>query len=448
MEPKKVSRLKFVIAGDSRRSIEERCGIDAWRTLADNGFVEKTSVSCVGFQRDIEKNTLLVVLPKAFDTPEARSQLDDPTFERGQIYQLIRLFKKIRQQTSFAINRGETNKLLERERLSSDPVLDSFDAALRLRRDYRENGLYRKKSARQVYNNHNLPINWPQTIRRSNAVINGRSINFDNTVHGCRKHEPSHPLCQLHIACLQEIFSLTGERSDLAYMESLDSRAFQKIKAKPRNHLRALSSATFDERGRFLIRAIGSYLGEAGLLNTPQKVQDELLSFSRDFENIWEKMLRDLMTPGSPSRKLPPGQWHAWPNADERRGIRPQVDIQLSEEDTNLLVDAKDYRLMSGGKWKGSAGDHYKQIIYRKLFSTSTSSKVLNILAFPAVGQTSLFVVRGCHDWTEIVDSRVFEITVDYNLVAKRWLGESTLDVAAEIRELLASLRNFNDKLD
>ena len=103
---------------------------------------------------------------------------------------------------------------------------------------------------------------------------------------------------------------------------------------------------------------------------------------------------------------------------------------------------------MSGGKWNGSAGDHYKQIIYRKLFSTSPPSKVLNILAFPAVGQTSLFVVRGCHDWTEIVDSRVFEITVDYNLVAKRWLGESTLDVAAEIRDLLAILRNFNDKLD
>jgi hypothetical protein len=62
------SRLEFVIAGDSREIIERNCGKAAWRNLADNGFVERTSVSCVGFHREIESNSLLVVIPKAFNS--------------------------------------------------------------------------------------------------------------------------------------------------------------------------------------------------------------------------------------------------------------------------------------------------------------------------------------------------------------------------------------------
>ncbi len=209
------NRLEFVVAGDSREVVERNCGEAAWRSLADNGFIERTSVSCVGFHRGIEENSLLVVLPKAFNSPSARARLKKPAYEREQIYRLIRIFKKVRSETRFYLADGNTNQILDREVLSTDPVLDSFDAALRLRRDYRENGMYTRKSTRQTLNKPSLPMDWPRTIRRSSAVLNGRDVFFDNTIHRARKRDLSHPLCLLHVSCVKEIFALTGERSDL-----------------------------------------------------------------------------------------------------------------------------------------------------------------------------------------------------------------------------------------
>ena len=442
------SRLEFVVAGDSREVIEKDCGKAAWRSLADNGFVERTSVSCVGFHREIEANSLLVVLPKAFNSPWARARLSEPAYEREQIYRLIRIFKKVRRETQFSLAGGNTNQILDRELRATDPVLDSFDAALRLRRDYRENGLYIRKSNRQTLNKPNLPVNWPRTIRSSTPVLSGREVFFDNTVHHARKRDMSHPLCLLHIACLKEIFRLTGERSDLDGSEALDANAFRRVKAKPRSYLRDLRASTFDERGRFLISAISSFLSESSLLGTDRQVREELLSYTKDFEDIWEQVLRDLMAPGLTQRTLPAGEWYGWPNASANKGMQPEFDIRLESGDADVLVDAKDYRLLNGSKWQGSNGDHYKQIIYRQLLATRKDLKVLNILAFPSLGQRTLFAIRGCHHWKEIEGSRVFEVTVDYDLAVKRWLGETSLDIKTELAALLEELRKFSEKVE
>ena len=116
--------------------------------------------------------------------------------------------------------------------------------------------------------------------------------------------------------------------------------------------------------------------------------------------------------------------------------------------DADVLIDAKDYRILNGSKWQGSNGDHYKQIIYRQLLAAPMDSKVVNILAFPSLGQKSLFAIRGCHHWKEIQGSRVFEVTVDYDLAVKRWLGETSLNVKAEVAALLDEIRKFGDKLE
>ena len=442
------NRLEFVVAGDSRESIEKECGKVVWRSLADNGFVERTSVSCVGFHREIEVNSLLVVLPKAFNSPMARARLNDPAYKREQIYRLIRIFKKIRRDTHFSLAGGNTNQILVREFRATDPVLDSFDAALRLRRDYRENALYIRKSNRQALNKQSLPVNWPSTIRRSIAVLSGVEVFFDNTVHHSRKRDMSHPLCLLHTACLKEIFALTGERSDLESAESLDANAFRTVKANPRGFLRGLRASTFDERGRFLINAISAFLSESSLLAAESQVREELLSYTKDFEDIWEQVLRDLMAPGLSKRTLPAGVWYGWPDPSPNKGMQPELDIRFKSGDANILVDAKDYRLLNGSKWQGSNGDHYKQIIYRQLLAAPKNPKVVNILAFPSLGQKTLFAIRGCHHWREIDGSRVFEVTVDYDLAVKSWLREASLDMNSEIAELLNKIRTFSKKIE
>ena len=147
--------LNFVIAGDTREVIERECGVLAWRRLADNGFLERTSIGCVGFCRDIDSNSLLVVLPKAFSHPHIRKRLQEPTYQREQIFRLIRVFKKIRQATKFSLSGGKTNKNLAREEKIVDQVLDSFDAALILRREFRDKGVCVRKASRQEKNKPN-----------------------------------------------------------------------------------------------------------------------------------------------------------------------------------------------------------------------------------------------------------------------------------------------------
>jgi hypothetical protein len=442
------SRLEFVVAGDSREVIETNCGKAAWRSLADNGFVERTSVSCVGFHREIDANSLLVVLPKAFNSPAARARLNEPSYEREQIYRLIRVFKKVRRETELSLAGGNTNQILDRRLHATDPVLDSFDAALRLRRDFRENGVYIRRTNRHTLNQWNLPVNWPRTIRSSTTVLSGRELFFDNTVHHARKRDMSHPLCLLHIACMKEIFGLTGERSDMESSEALDANTFRRVKAKPRTYLRDLSASTFDERGRFLINSISAYLSESSLHSAERQVREELLTYTKDFEDIWEKVLRELMAPGLTKRTLPAGRWYGWPDASANKGMQPEFDIRLENDDSDVLVDAKDYRLLNGSKWQGSNGDHYKQIIYRQLAAAQSATNVVNILAFPSLGQDKLFEIRGCHHWKEIDGSRVFEVTVDYDLAVKCWLRETSLDISAEIVALLEELRKFSAKVD
>jgi hypothetical protein len=440
-------RLDCVVAGDTREVIEKNCGNAVWRSLADNGFVERTSVTCVGFYRDVVANTLLVVFPKAFSSPGVRERLSEPAFRRDQMYRLIRVFKKVRRDTEFTLVGGQTNQSVDREFHATDPVLDSFDAALALRRDYRENGLYIRKSSRQTLNKPSLPVNWPHTIRRATTVLNEKEVFFTNTIHNARKRDMSHSLCLLHIACLKEIFALTGERTDLEFAETLDANSFRRIKATPRGFLRELRASTFDERGRFLISAISSFLSESSLLSVDRQVREELLSYTRDFEDIWEQVLRDLVAPGLSNRTLPVGEWYGWPDAAADKGMQPEFDIRLESGDADVLVDAKDYRLLNGSKWQGTNGDHYKQIIYRQLLAVSKDSTVVNILAFPRLGQGRLFAIRGCHHWKGIEGSRVFEVTVDYDLAMKRWLRETSLDVKTEMTTLLEEVRRFSEKV-
>jgi hypothetical protein len=441
-------RLEFVVAGDNREMVEKTCGKDAWRTLADNGFVERLTVSCVGFRRNIETNSLLVVLPKAFNSSASRVRLQDRAYQRDQVYRLIRVFRKIRRETLFTLDVGPSNEILQRESHPIDPVLDSFDAALRLRQDYRENGAYTRKSPRPIKNAPNLPVNWPRTFRRTTALLNGGEIFLSDTVHQARKRDFGHPLCLLHTSCLKEIFSLTGERSDLDDVEGLDYKAYKTAKAHPREFLRGLRGSIFDERGRFLISAIASFLGESSLIASSRESREELLSYSKDFEDIWEQVLRDLISPGLKNRTLPSGEWYAWPNTSIGKGMQPEFDIRLASDNSEVLIDAKDYRLLNGTKWFGSTSDHYKQVIYRQLLMAPKTSTVVNIIAFPSLGQKKLFAIRGCHHWKEIPGSRVFEITVDFDLAIKRWLREISIDINREMSDLLAELNVFALKLD
>jgi len=440
------SKLDFVVAGDTRAQIEKEMGKEQWDTLSKNGFANGTTVGFVGFHLELKTNSLIVVLPKAFSGKEARESLNDSNNKRDQIYRLIRIFEKVKQESRISLFSGKTNQQSGKQTFVKNPILESFDAALKIRREFRENGIYITKTNKQQMNRPTRSINWNKTICLSPPIIDSKNIIFKNTYHRVRLKSLLHPLCLLHLSCLREIYSLTGERHQIGENYLLNNKAFEKIKNNPKRFIRSLKASIFDERGKILISLISAYLNESSLLLLQQELREELLTYTNSFEHIWEKVLRDLISPGQISRSLPAGRWHRWLDAARTKGIAPEYDIRLKGDEIDLLLDAKDYRLINGSKWQDGS-DHYKQIIYRHLLNNKKNPNIINILAFPGFGQKTLFELEGCHDWKEIPESRIFHVFVDYELAMKRWLGENSLDVDRETKELINKIKEFETRV-
>jgi LlaJI restriction endonuclease len=444
-KPATSRRLSIIVAGDTKEFLDREFGPSAWHLLADNGFIDRTSVGAVGFCRNLADNSLTAILPKAYTACEDRSILTAPQRKHEHVYRLIRVFNKINRETKLDTRVIKSNRSTDQIEAGSDPVLDSLEAALSLRDDYKRNALYYRREPRLVDSAYNLPINWAKTLQRNTPYLNGTDVFIPTTIHNSRRRNLSHPLSKLHVACLKEIFELTGEKTMLAEVDKKSFSMPKAAKTRPVQYLKQIRSDIFDERGRFLLKTILAYLGAGKIKSTFVSDRDRLLSYTADFENIWEHILRKLFAPEMENRNLPKGKWYEFPSVDPhlKGGIGPEIDVRIKSDNGNAIIDAKDYRVVNGARLQGSSSDHYKQVIYRLLLKPEEQSKTLNILVFPGISQGRLFQINGCHHWTEIPNSRVFEVSVDYEIAVKRWMGEIALDTSAEVSSLLKSLREF-----
>ena len=92
---KRSPRLAIVVSGDTKVQIDKNYGPEVWRSLADNGFADRKSIGSVGFCRDIQANTLVAVLPKAYSSQVARESLLLSDAVKSHVFRLIRVFNKI-----------------------------------------------------------------------------------------------------------------------------------------------------------------------------------------------------------------------------------------------------------------------------------------------------------------------------------------------------------------
>jgi len=442
-QSKKAPRLAVVVSGDTKGQIDGNYGPEVWRSLADNGFADRKSIGSVGFCRDVQANTLVAVLPKAYSSDVARESLSLSDAVKSHVFRLIRVFNKIARETKYKTGVIDSNAFDDLLEASSDPVLDSLEAAIKIRNEFRVNGLYFRKKRDSLISKSNLPINWQKTMNKYSPHLQGGEIFYPSTIHNARRKNLKHPLSDLHVACLKEILSLVGDKSFLSLPESSIDGSKLNLK-NPKAYLRDIANDVFDERGQKLKRLISVYLGTGRLKEAKASERNELLAYTADFENIWEYILRHLFDNKGGSREMPTGQWFTYPNASTKhKGITPEIDGAISSGDIEAFIDAKDYRVINGARCFGSQGDYYKQVIYRLLTQTSTPDNFFNILVFPGYGQSELFKIHGCHHWKEIPNSRVFEIQVDYELAVSRWLGESSFNIDLIIAELLEEMRRF-----
>jgi hypothetical protein len=439
-------QLSVVVAGDSKITLDERYGTHFWQILAANGFVDRTSVGCVGFCRDLNNNSLIVVLPKAYSSDDFKGEESSSEIKIDKIFRLVRVFNRIFEETTLETNPINTNRTIHKLESNTDPVLDSLEAALKLRIDFIKNGIYYRKVTKYFNNEHKYPINWSKTIKHRVPLLDKESIIFNSTIHNSRKRRIDHPLSQLYISCLCEIFKLTGEKHLLREIPSNQTPLPKQAKINPKQYIRTIGNDVFDERGRYILKLLRSFLGDGKLQNIQSKERDDILSYTSDFENIWEHILRKLFAPDTADRNLPTGRWYDYPLEGHKDGITPSVDGIIRSNGTNAIIDAKDYRVINGSRW-GHANDYYKQVIYRILMDAKESGIGFNILAFPSINQGRLFRIKGCHEWSEIGNSRVFEILIDYEIAVKRWLGETHLNLKDELQLLIDELNEFQNKV-
>ena len=140
--PLESPHLSIVVCGDRKDFLDQEYVHHIWRTLADNGFAEGKSIGGVGFCRDLDNNRLITVLPKAFSSSLARESFGVSEYIKKQIYQLIRVFNKLSRDDYLVVESNTGSNFVNQ---GSDPVLDSLEAALKIRNEFKTNGLYYKK---------------------------------------------------------------------------------------------------------------------------------------------------------------------------------------------------------------------------------------------------------------------------------------------------------------
>ena len=429
-------RLYVAVAGDTKDDLPS----EIWQLLSYKGFAERKSVNCVGFCRDTQKNRLVVVLPKAYSSPEIRKNLNENSFVRDHVYQLIRIFARIAKETKYKQELIESDSPGFAKTDRSDPILDSLEAALKLRVDFRKNGLYYSRTRRDKFNTPHLPLNWKKTLSAKAPVLTSSDeVIFQETVHSMRVRDERGLLYRLHVQCLKDIFSLIGEKDDVGDVIGLVAREYERIKRNPRTYLVPLNRTVFDDRGRRILRTIEAYLNESRLKPSSNIESDNLLSYTSVFEKLWEYILRSVFGSSDKDRSLKHGWWVRYSDKQKFLGITPIIDLHIDTEQYEVLLDAKDYRIFNGSylSTAGSSSDHYKQIIYRRLMEHKSDKGFHNILAFPGFNQETLLQLRGCHYWQDLNDSIVYEIGIDYNLVVQHWMGEIRIDIESALTLLI-----------
>jgi hypothetical protein len=434
-------RLVIVRMGDKRTDLVAEHGAALWQTLADNEFVNRNRVACVGFVRDAADGSLIIVAPKAY-TENAPSPA---WFGRAELFQLIRVFRKARTELSTPIGESRSTQAIGRVDRINDSTLDYLDAAIFIRNDYKRLGLYTRRRPTRVRNSWGHPVNWRRTLDSGTLRLEQQCVQVAESIHTARRLDECDWLRRLQATAVTEISRLSGEPAAIERESILSPREWAAVKKAPNEPLRRARYGVFDDRGRRLCIALQAYLGIGSLAQKLRMHRERWFSYTAEFEYIWEAILRAVFCPHGAAKPLPAGIWHPFPEGNAGDGIKPSVEIRIEKPGLEAIVDAKDYRqdwrVLNGYALVGSQADYYKQVIYRLLLADTQRHASVNVLAFPGRVKDELFAVRGCHEWPTIEHSHVFEVVVDYDRAVRHWLRESRVDVASEVENLVESLR-------
>ena len=401
--------------------------------LAEAGFIQSGRWAAPGFAR--VEGRLVVALPKAYvgglpETEAARTKA---------AMLLVRvLLRAHREHVGGKLLPGD--EPLVTFGLDAPGALQAVEAGLLLRQDFRQNGLYWTRGARLRTNTPGAPVDWSRTMARFAPALTRDGPVFFEPVHRVRARDADDPTHRLHAVVLRRVLTETGEEASVPPTRPLSPGELAELARNPRGLIGRLLGRTYRDRGRRLLHLAGAWL-EANRLDVTSTAARPFLLAAPRFEVVWERMLKDVLHDPAEALLVGRGLWTSSTGAT-RPGIGPQADaIRLWTQTAprqRFVFDAKDKRVKPRGP-SGSEGDHYKQTMYGLLAATA-GDVVTNVLLFPDAASGRLVRPLGAHSWptlTDLPQTQVFEVGVDYERLARSWVGADAIDSDSLFREVV-----------
>lgn len=375
------------------------------------GLFGKSQVEKVGFLQTSFGS--LAIVPRFF---REWIPLASPNSISNQILQFIKILDKYERQRRF-IDQTNLNHNIS---YGNPKILNNYILLKELILDYSTNGQL-KDNKWSIENNSTKNISWDNTISSNQWIQTVGDSNFlpINIVSKIQNRSREDDISHIH----HRLINIAIETLKLSNIKKIKiSQQTIPIKIAIQK-LRSELSRTFKRRDKSVIKTmikiLENYYNETSLINNT----NHDFYILTNFELVWEDLIRTGFDKKAVEIKLPIGIYEN-KNKQIFDGIRPIPDVLLlidSNSKLMTIMDGKYYNINNA-----SAQDHYKQIIYSKLLKTAGWNINYNIIVFPIMNQKYSKMINeiGIHHWENFNNSKVYEIEIDYDFLAKIYIGE------------------------
>lgn len=380
------------------------------------------STERIGFE--IKNNKLKLVLPDFIKEKEFNESKS--TDEKIKYFRLFRKYNQYSREL-------KEESLYKSQNFKSEQYMYSiFEAYYLLLMDYMESGPF-VFIKRKTNHNKKGRLNWNRTINKSNLIISGDNLIYDNPYYKNNNILYTHPLTILYGIYLIDIEKFTGIKMNLnnQYKNIIkDSKRSINIKEVLNNYRFSM----YTDRQRKVFEILGAINNNNRKLNKTSTNNN--LYYLEHLNNLWEYMLKIVLEDEyySFNNNFPKGMYDL--NIEgyiySKSGFAMIPDIIKEYNNKLYIIDAKNYLPHINKNIPGTS-DINKQILYRVFLSKEFNSNnkynikdIKNVFLLPNDLQGDIIKKIGMHEFknTESIIGNIYLYQVDFDCVVNSYLNK------------------------
>ena len=386
--------------------------------------MKKTSRSeRIGFE--IKEGSLELVLP-AFIKDKNLDRVES-TDEKLKYFNLFRKYKKSTKEL-------KEENLYEAKNFKSEEYMYSiFEAYYLLLMDYMEEGPF-VFTRKQIKQRRKGRINWNRTISKSNMIISGGNLLYNDPYYSNNNVLYNHPVTVLYGLHLLQIEKTTGINVNLnTHYRKIIEEGKRSINAKEvLNNYRSSMYSDRQVRVFKLLEIINDSSRRLGKASS-----DKSLHYLENINNIWEHMLKSVLDDEYSNFKdyFPRGVYdlNIEGEAYSRPGSRIIPDIIKEYNGKLYIIDAKNYLPHINNNIPGT-GDINKQMLYRFFLSKEFDDRnkykfedIKNIFLLPNDLKGEIIKKVGTHRFENIENDMgdIHLYQVDFDSIVESYLNKN-----------------------